>query len=93
MDPYTGYFILPLTHDINVINEMRNRMRNVGPHNEMLKYDEFVFTDRATRKYKARDLWLTRETTDNRFSYETDGNTWAKGAVTFYFTCNDFSEL
>ena len=70
---YKGHFTLPLTYDTNVTNKLTNRMKSVGPNNELLKYDEFVFIDRANRRYKARDLWLTRQTTDNHFRYEKDG--------------------
>jgi hypothetical protein len=91
--PYTGYFILPLTHDINEVNELIGRMKSVGPQNEMLKYDEFVFKDPAERKYKAKDLWLTGQNTDNQFKYGPDGSARARGDFIFYFTCNDFSEM
>jgi hypothetical protein len=70
--PYNEYFILSLTH-INELNELTTRMKSVGPQNKMLKYDEFVFKDLAERKYKAKDLWLTGQNTDNQFRYETDG--------------------
>ena len=91
--PYNGYFILPLTHDINEVNELTTRMKSVGPKNEMLKYDEFVFKDRAERKYKAKDLWLTGQNTGNQFKYGADGSARARGDFIFYFACNDFSEI
>jgi hypothetical protein len=68
--PYNGYFIL--THDINEVNELTIRIKSVGPQNEMLKYDEFVFKDPAERRYKAKDLWLVGQNTDNQFRYEAD---------------------
>jgi hypothetical protein len=40
-------------------------MKTLGQQNEMLKHDEFVFKDRAKRKYKAKDLWLTGQNIDN----------------------------
>jgi hypothetical protein len=49
-------------------------MRSVGPKDEMLKYDEVVFQDPAKRKYKAKDLWLVGQNTDNQFKYEADGS-------------------
>jgi hypothetical protein len=67
-------------------------MKSLGPQKETLKYDEFVFKDRAKRKYKAKDLWLTGQTTDNQFRYEVDGSARAAGDFIFYFTCNEFSE-
>ena len=91
--PYKGYFILPLTHDINEVNELTTRMKNVGPQNNMLKYDEFLFRDPAERMYKAKDLWLVGQNTDNQFKYEADGSARARGDFIFYFTCNDFSEM
>jgi hypothetical protein len=89
---YKGYFILHVTHDINEVNELTTRMRSVGPKNEMLKYDEVVFKDPAERKYKAKDLRLIGQNTDNEFKYEADGSARARGDFIFYFTCNDFSE-
>jgi hypothetical protein len=68
-------------------------MKTLGQQNEMLKYDEFVFKDRAKRKYKAKDLWLTGQNIDNQFRYEMDGSARASGDFIFYFTCNDFSEM
>jgi hypothetical protein len=68
-------------------------MKSVGPSKELIKYDEFVFIDRANRRYKVRDLWLTGQTTDNQFRYEKDGGARVVGANTFYFTCNEFSEM
>jgi hypothetical protein len=91
--PYNGYFILLLTYDINEVNELTTRMKSVGPQNEMLKYDELVFKDPAERRYKAKDLWLTGQNTDNQFRYEADGSARARGDFIFYFTCNDFSEM
>jgi hypothetical protein len=90
--PYKGYFILHLTHDINEVNELTTRMRSVGPKNEMLEYDEVVFQDLAKRKYKAKDLWLVGQNTDNQFKDEADGSARARGDFIFYFACNDFFE-
>ncbi len=56
----------------------------------MPKFDEFVFKDPAERKYRAKDLWLVGQNTDNQFRYEADGSARARGDF-FYFTCNDFS--
>jgi len=89
---YKGQFILPLTYDVNVTNELTSRMKSVGPNNEPIKYDEFTFIDRANNRYKARDLWLTSQTTHNHFVSEVDG-TKVVGAHIFYFTCNDFSQI
>jgi hypothetical protein len=91
--PYSGYFILSLTHNINEVNELTTHMKSIGPQNKTLKYDEFVFKDPAERKYKAKDLWLTGQNTDNQFSYGADGSARARGDFIFYFTCNDFSEM
>ena len=32
-----------------------------------------VFIDPAEREYKAEDLWLTGQNTDNQFRYQADG--------------------
>ena len=89
---YKGQFILPLTYDVNITNELTNRMRNTGPSGELLKFDDSTFIDRANNRYKARDLWLTSQTTHNHFVYEVNG-TKVVGAHIFYFTCNDFSQI
>jgi len=57
IDPHTeGTIFCPLPHDINEANELTTHMKSVRPHNEMLKYDEFVFKDPAERRYKAKDF-------------------------------------
>ena len=88
---YVGQFTLPLTHDVNVTNELTNRMKNAGSIRE-LKYDEITFIDRANNKCKARDLMLIGQAMHNHFIYERDG-TKVVGAHIFRFTCNDFSML
>jgi hypothetical protein len=89
---YRGQFILPFTYDVNITNELTSRMKSVAPNNELLKYDDFTFIDRANNRYKARDLWLTSQTTHNHFVSEADG-TKVVGARVFYFTCNDFTQI
>lgn len=89
---YQGQFILPLTYDVNITNELTNRMKSVGPNNELLEYDEFTFIDQANNRYKAKDLWLTGQKTQNHFVYEKDGIE-AIGANVFYFTCNHFTQV
>jgi hypothetical protein len=89
---YNGQFVLPLTYDVNITNELTSRMRSTGPSGELLKYDEFTFIDLSKNKYKARDLWLTGQQTQNKFRYEKDG-TWVTGAYIFRFTCNDFTQI
>ena len=86
---YVGEFILPLTYDVNITNELTNRMKNAGPYRES-KYDEITFIDRANNKCRARDLFLTGHTTHNHFAYERDG-TRVVGAQVYHFTCNDFA--
>lgn len=70
---YKGRFILPLICDVNITNELTNRMKSTGPNNELLKYDEFTFIELSNNKYKARDLWLIGQETQNHFVYEKDG--------------------
>ena len=86
---YEGHFVLPLTYDTNITNELSDRMKRVGARS---KYDEFVFIDLSNTRYKARDLRLTNKHTDNHFSYEKDG-TFATGATIFHFRCNEFSQI
>ena len=88
---YVGQFILPLTYDVNITNELNNRMKNAGSNSE-LKYDEITFIDRTNNKCKARDLMLTGQTTHNHFVYESNG-TKVVGALVFRFTCNDYSTV
>jgi hypothetical protein len=85
---YEGYFVLPLTYDTNITNELTDRMR-VGAKG---KYDEFVFIDLSGIRYMARDLWLTNKIMGNNFSYEKDG-IFATGTTIFYFRCNDFLQI
>lgn len=89
---YKGQFILPLTYDVNITNELTNHMRDAGPSGELLKFDEFTFIDLSNNKYKARNLWLTGQKTQNHFVYEKDG-TKVVGAHIFRFTCNDFTQV
>lgn len=88
---YVGEFILPLTYDVNIINELTNRMKIAGPNRESkYDYDEITFIDRANNKCRARDLMLTGQTAHNHFEYESDG-TRVVGAHVYRFTCNDFT--
>ena len=90
---YRGRFILPLTYDVNITNELTNRMKSVGNNGELLKYDEFTFIDLSTSmKYKAKNLWLTGQQTQNHFVYEKDGRK-VVGSHIFHFTCNNFFQV
>ena len=86
---YVGECMLPLTYDVNITNELTNRMKNAGPNRES-KYDKITFIDRANNKSRARNLMLTGQTTHNHFAYERDG-TRVVGAHVYRFTCNDFA--
>jgi hypothetical protein len=82
---YEGHFVLPLTYDTNIINDLTGREK------EGKTFDEFVFTDQSNTKYRAKRLFLTGHSMDNHFTYEKDG-AFATGSHIFSFKCSDFSQ-
>ena len=82
---YEGQFVLPLTYDINIINDLISREK------EGKTFDEFVFIVQSNTRYNSKRLFLTGHSQDNHFTYEKDG-TFATGAYIFSFKCIDFSQ-